>query len=73
MQNLDQFAYNDELVEMCGGDVERLPKWRQAMYKATGEWCASGSQEVMCIKKSGSGVYQVVREWCASGSQRGNR
>eukprot|EP00200_Dunaliella_tertiolecta_P007682 CAMPEP_0202382138 /NCGR_PEP_ID=MMETSP1127-20130417/41302_1 /ASSEMBLY_ACC=CAM_ASM_000462 /TAXON_ID=3047 /ORGANISM="Dunaliella tertiolecta, Strain CCMP1320" /LENGTH=615 /DNA_ID=CAMNT_0048981271 /DNA_START=66 /DNA_END=1913 /DNA_ORIENTATION=+ len=35
MQNLAQFAYNDELAEMCG-DVEKLPSWRQAMYIAAG-------------------------------------
>ncbi|KAF5834854.1 hypothetical protein DUNSADRAFT_8355 [Dunaliella salina] len=35
MQNLEQFAYNDELAEMCG-DVEKLPSWRQAMYLAAG-------------------------------------
>lgn len=35
MQNLAQFEYNTELASMCG-DVEPTPKWRQALYVATG-------------------------------------
>ncbi|KAK9830413.1 hypothetical protein WJX72_011637 [[Myrmecia] bisecta] len=31
-----QWAYNDWLAEACGPDVPKLPSWREAMYKATG-------------------------------------
>lgn len=37
MQNMMQFEYNDELADMSGEGVSRLPEWRKAMYIATGE------------------------------------
>ena len=63
MQNMEQFAYNDWLVEACGPDVAPLPAWRKAMYQATGAGKRARPDDYRC--GHGTGRLHTCMPWRA--------